>query len=74
MQVAKTFKIVMLGAAGVGKTCIVNRYVKCTFNAKYASTDGSQDSAKIIEVTPTGASQPLKVKMSILDTAGKGQQ
>ena len=24
----KVYKIVMLGDAGVGKTCIVNRYVK----------------------------------------------
>lgn len=27
-----SYKVVMLGESGVGKTCIVNKYIKGTFN------------------------------------------
>jgi len=49
----KLYKIVMLGDAGVGKTCIVNRYVKNQFTDT-ESTLGSNYSAKHIEVKPQG--------------------
>ena len=35
------FKVVMLGEAGVGKTCIVNRYVKGDFQPTQASLGAS---------------------------------
>ena len=47
----KSYKIVMLGDAGVGKTCIVNRYIKGQFSETEA-TLGSNYSAKVIEVAP----------------------
>ena len=47
----KSYKIVMLGDAGVGKTCIVNRYIKGSFTDTEA-TLGSNYSAKVIEVQP----------------------
>ena len=47
----KSYKIVMLGDAGVGKTCIVNRYIKGSFTDTKA-TLGSNYSAKVIEVQP----------------------
>ena len=62
----------MLGDAGVGKTCIVNRYVKGNFTDTEA-TLGSNYSAKIIEIAPPGVMQPQKVKLQIWDTAG-GEQ
>ena len=62
----------MLGDAGVGKTCIVNRYIKGQFSDTEA-TLGSNYSAKVIEVAPPGVMQPVKVKLQIWDTAG-GEQ
>ena len=41
-----SYKVVMLGEAGVGKTCIVNRYVKNTFSQADA-TIGSNYCSKI---------------------------
>lgn len=37
---AVTFKVILLGNSGVGKTCIINRYVKNIFNAHTKSTIG----------------------------------
>lgn len=68
----KCYKVVMLGDAGVGKTCIVNRYVKNQFTETEA-TLGSNYSAKILDVQPQGVMQPAKVKLQIWDTAG-GEQ
>ena len=68
----KSYKIVMLGDAGVGKTCIVNRYIKGAFSDTEA-TLGSNYSAKIIEISPQGVMNPVKVKLQIWDTAG-GEQ
>ena len=68
----KSFKFVMLGDAGVGKTCIVNRYVKGQFSDTEA-TLGSNYSAKVIEISPQGVMQPVKAKLQIWDTAG-GEQ
>lgn len=42
-----SYKVVMLGDAGVGKTCVVNRYIKGSFeNAE--STLGSNFSSKVL--------------------------
>ena len=57
-----SYKIVMLGDAGVGKTCIVNRYIKGQFSDTEA-TLGSNYSAKVIEVAPKGVLQPVKAKL-----------
>ena len=57
-----SYKIVMLGDAGVGKTCIVNRYIKGQFSDTEA-TLGSNYSAKVIEVAPQGVLQPVKAKL-----------
>lgn len=48
----KNYKIVMLGDAGVGKTCIVNRYVNNEFSDTEA-TLGANYSAKVIDVQPS---------------------
>lgn len=62
----------MLGDAGVGKTCIVNRYIKNSFT-QVESTLGSNFSSKVLQVQPKGVLQPVKVKLQIWDTAG-GEQ
>jgi len=67
-----SYKVVMLGDAGVGKTCIVNRYMKNSFT-QVESTLGSNFSSKVLSVQPKGVLQPVKVKLQIWDTAG-GEQ
>lgn len=62
VEAVKPFKVVMLGDAGVGKTCIVNRYIKNQFTDTEA-TLGSSYSAKVIEVQPPGVMNPQKVKL-----------
>ena len=58
----KSYKIVMLGDAGVGKTCIVNRYIKGEFSDTEA-TLGANYSAKVIDVQPDGVHQAYKTKL-----------
>ena len=52
----------MLGDAGVGKTCIVNRYVKNQFSDT-ESTLGSNYSAKMLSLQPEGVLKPVKAKL-----------
>ena len=52
----------MLGDAGVGKTCIVNRYVKGAFSEQDA-TLGSNYSSKVLHIQPDGVLSPTKVKL-----------
>ena len=68
----QSFKVVMLGDAGVGKTCIVNRFMKNAFT-QTESTLGSNFSSKVLTVQPQGVLNPVKVKLQIWDTAG-GEQ
>lgn len=68
----QSYKIVMLGDAGVGKTCIVQRYINNKFTETEA-TLGSNYSAKVIQIQPPGKLQPVKVKLQIWDTAGGDQ-
>ena len=56
------FKVVMLGDAGVGKTCIVNRYVTNSYLEQDA-TMGSNYSSKVLMVQPESVIQPAKVKL-----------
>ena len=56
------YKVVMLGEAGVGKTCIVNRYTKGSFTNSDA-TIGSNYCSKIEQAHPSGVAQPVKVKL-----------
>lgn len=44
------FKIILLGESGVGKTSILNRYVKNTFNERYLSTIGLDFLVKNINI------------------------
>ena len=58
----QSFKVAMLGDAGVGKTCIVNRLMKNAFT-QTESTLGSNFSSKVLTVQPQGVLQPVKVKL-----------
>lgn len=68
------YKVVMLGESGVGKTCIVNKYIKGTFTAGLNEpTIGSNYCSKVETVQPQGVVQPIKLKLQIWDTAGSEQ-
>lgn len=56
------YKVVMLGESGVGKTCIVNKYINDTF-VNQSNTIGSNFSSKIEIVKPAGVAQQSKVKL-----------
>ena len=66
---ATAYKLIVLGEAGVGKTCIINRYIKGSFITSEA-TIGSNYSSKTETVQPEGVNLPVKVKLQIWDTAG----
>ena len=44
-----SIKITLLGNPGVGKTCIISRYIDNVFNENNASTIGANYSEKIIK-------------------------
>ncbi len=69
---ATSYKVVMLGESGVGKTCIVNRYIKGLYSVT-ETTIGSNYSSKIETVSSARVAQPQKVKLQIWDTAGSEQ-
>lgn len=64
MSSTKTCKIILLGEAGVGKTCIINRYIKNKFTENQDTTIGAAFSSKEV-VTRKGVTNA-----SIWDTAG----
>lgn len=64
----KVCKVVLLGETGVGKTCIIDRYVKKVFNVNVESTTGAAFVSKI-----TLLENGHKVRLDIWDTAGQEQ-
>ena len=61
--IKSSYKIAMLGDAGVGKTCLVNRYIENSFNYEAVSTLGANYCAKVINVQPQGITHPVKIKL-----------
>ena len=62
----KTFNVITLGDSGVGKTSIINRYVKNKFNDNITSTLGLNFSYKEIKFNNNG-----KIILKLVDTAGQ---
>jgi small GTP-binding protein len=58
-------KVCVLGDPGVGKTSIINRYVKDVFSPEYLSTIGARTCSKELELDAG------KIVMSIWDIAGQ---
>ena len=58
----KSFKVVLMGDSGVGKTSIINRYLKNTFEDNIISTSGVCFSSKIIEFPELKQTCKLDVK------------
>ncbi|KAL4230870.1 Ras-related protein Rab-30 [Mactra antiquata] len=59
------FKIVLIGEAGVGKTCLVRRFTQGLFPPGQAATIGVDFMIKTVEI------EGDKVKLQIWDTAGQ---
>lgn len=58
-------KIILLGECGVGKTSIINRYIKNEFDSGYESTPAMSYSFKIVE------KKKKKYKLNLWDTIGQ---
>ena len=61
----RMLKIILLGEAGVGKTCVLNRFVKNEFSKDYKATIGSDFTSTQMQVEDTN------VNLQIWDTAGQ---
>ena len=60
-------KIVLIGESGVGKTCIVSRFVSDMFDANAPSTDGASYADKTIYFEE----HKVNLQMQLWDTAGQ---
>ena len=65
---AKTCKVVLLGESGVGKTCIIARFINNTFEDNIMSTTGASYAGKTMTFDDF---QGKSIKFEIWDTAGQ---
>ena len=65
---AVSCKVVLLGESGVGKTCIISRYINNIFEENGISTTGASYSAKTLQFEEFGGKT---IKFEIWDTAGQ---
>ena len=67
MASPETLKVVLLGEAGVGKTCIISRFVSDTYNEDTISSLSAQFISKTLEFKDYNKA----IKFDIWDTAGQ---
>ena len=65
---AQTCKVVLLGASGDGKTCIIARFINNTFEENLISTTGASYAGKTMTFDEFGGKS---IKFEIWDTAGQ---
>ena len=65
---AKSVKAVLLGESGVGKTCIIARFINNTFEENLISTTGASYAGKTMTFDEYGGKS---IKFEIWDTAGQ---
>ena len=58
-----SFKIVLMGVSGVGKTSIINRYLKHTFEEEILSTSGICFNSKTLTFEDTNETCKIDVKI-----------
>ena len=58
-----SFKIVLMGVSGVGKTSIINRYLKHTFEEEILSTSGICFNSKTLTFEDTKETCKIDVKI-----------
>ena len=63
----KTTKVVLIGDGGVGKTCIISRFISNEFDKEVESTDGASYGTKELELPKLNK----KINLDIWDTAGQ---
>lgn len=63
----KTIKVVLVGESGVGKTCIISRFITNQFNCEEPSTDYASFATKTLSFNDN----KKKIKFDIWDTAGQ---
>ena len=61
---AQTCKVVLLGESGVGKTCIIARFINNTFEENLISTTGASYAGKTLAIEEFGG-KFLKFKFGI---------
>ena len=66
-QIGRNVKVVLLGDSGVGKTCIIQRYVKGTYIEEENPTLGASFASKILKFDQFDN----VIKIDIWDTAGQ---
>jgi len=62
----QSFKVVLMGDSGVGKTSIVNKYIKDTFADNIVSTTGVSFFSKILEFPEAKQRCKLDVIINII--------
>ena len=60
-------KLVVLGDSGVGKTCLIDRFIKGSFDDSIGPTEGQSYASKTITIPEIGKS----ITMGVIDTAGQ---
>lgn len=65
MSSSITIKVIIIGDASVGKTAIMNRYVKDSFQDNYTATIGVSYSSKVLRM------DDYDIQLQIWDTAGQ---
>ncbi|CAR29974.1 hypothetical protein ZYGR_0AD06650 [Zygosaccharomyces rouxii] len=65
------FKLVLLGDSSVGKSSIVHRFVKDSFDEFRESTIGAAFLSQTIKIEDKGSQQEVVIKFEIWDTAGQ---
>ena len=65
---AQTCKVGLLGESGVGKTCIIARFINNTFEENLISTTGASYAGKTMTFDEYGGKS---IKFEIWDTAGQ---
>ena len=58
-----SYKIVLMGVSGVGKTSIINRYLKHTFEEEILSTSGICFNSKTLTFEDTNETCKIDVKI-----------
>lgn len=65
MTATYTFKFILIGSSGVGKTAILKRLIEDTYDEEIQSTIGVEFDSKLMEI------EGESVKLQIWDTAGQ---
>ncbi|KAJ7333391.1 small GTPase superfamily, partial [Mycena albidolilacea] len=64
-----TFKVVVIGASGVGKTSLRGQYISSRFSTSYRATIGADFITKTLPAPPSAPDE--SITLQIWDTAGQ---